>query len=145
MKILCVLGAFAGATALLTGAPALKANAAQSFVGPSGRRIEQVKCSQSPNDCYRQATRACHGGSYQVFESESHRGGLFADVLPGPFTWYSMSFACGKSDGRLASFPFRDNRRIPRFVPSPAPAPRASPPSMTTCSRIGNSVTCYSN
>jgi hypothetical protein len=45
----------------------------------------------SPTGCYEQATRDCKGGSYQIVESESHAGGLFADILPGPVTWYAMS------------------------------------------------------
>jgi hypothetical protein len=39
---------------------------------------------------------------------------VFADILPGPVTWYAMSYTCGPSDGRLAAFPFTG----PRFNPS---------------------------
>src|ERR1700730_6130908 len=77
-----------------------------SFVGPSGAQIHQAKCSQSPQACYQEATKICNG-SYQVLDSESHAGGLAADVLPGPVTWYGMTFSCGASDGRLPSFVFR--------------------------------------
>jgi hypothetical protein len=63
--------------------------------------------SQSTTGCYAQATRDCGGGSYQILDSESHAGGLFADILPGPVTWYTMSYTCGSSDGRLATFPQR--------------------------------------
>jgi hypothetical protein len=34
--------------------------------------------------------------------SHNHAGGLLADILPGPVTWYAMSYTCGPSDGRLA-------------------------------------------
>jgi hypothetical protein len=81
---------------------------AQTIVGPSGKPLQgahRAKCSQSPTGCYEQATRDCKGGSYQIVEGESHAGGLFADILPGPVTWYTISYNCGPSDGRLAEFP----------------------------------------
>jgi hypothetical protein len=105
---------------------------AQTIVGPSGKPFQpshRAKCSQSPTDCDEQATKDCRGGSYQILDSESHTGGLFADIIPGPVTWYTMSYACGPSDGRLAAFPFRGAR----------------PPSITTSSRYGSTVTCMSN
>jgi hypothetical protein len=117
---------------------------AQSFVGPSGKPLHKAKCNMAPISCYQQASELCGGKPYQILDSESHRGGLIADVLPGPVVWYSMTFSCGSSDGQLARFPFRDNRRMPVFAPPPRPT-AAPPPSMTNCSRIGNSVTCYSN
>jgi hypothetical protein len=83
-----------------------------SFVGPSGAQIHQAKCSQSPHGCYQEATKICNG-SYQVLDSESHAGGLAADVLPGPVTWYGMTFSCGASDGRLPSFVFRGQQYTP--------------------------------
>jgi hypothetical protein len=103
---------------------------AQTIVGPSGKPLKpahRAKC-QSPTGCYQQATRDCGGGSYQIVDSDSHAGGLFADILPGPVTWYAMSYTCGPSDGRPAAFPFRGPR-----------------PSITTCSRFGNTVTCMGN
>src|SRR5215475_15873778 len=101
---------------------------AQTIVGPSGKPVHRAKCSQSPAGCYEQATRDCRGGSYQILDSESHAGGLLADILPGPVTWYTMSYVCGPPDGRLADFPFR--------------GPRYKPPSIQTCSQFGNTVSC---
>jgi|SRR5215471_12866606 len=106
---------------------------AQTIFGPSGKPLKpahSAKC-QSTAGCYAQATRDCGGGSYQIHDSESHAGGLLADILPGPFTWYVMTYTCGPSDGRLADFPFR--------------GPRYKPPSVTTCSRFGNTVTCMAD
>jgi hypothetical protein len=77
-----------------------------SFVGPSGSQVQAAKCSVSPQGCYQEASKICHG-SYQVLDSESHAGGLVADVLPGPVTWYGMTYSCGPSDGRLPSFEFK--------------------------------------
>src|SRR5215471_3735409 len=73
---------------------------AQTIVGPSGKPIHRAKCSQSPMGCYEQATRDCRGGSYQILDSESHPGGLLLDILPGPVTWYTMTYVCGAPDGK---------------------------------------------
>jgi clan AA aspartic protease (TIGR02281 family) len=70
---------------------------AQTIVAPSGKPLYRAKCSQSLTGCYQQATRDCAGGSYQIVERESHAGGLLADILPGPVTWYTMSYTCGPS------------------------------------------------
>src|SRR4029077_9812863 len=107
---------------------------AQTIVGPSGKPLtpaHHAKC-KSTTDCYAQATRDCGGRSYQILDSESHAGGLIFDTgLPGPVTWYTMSYTCGPSDGRLAAFPFS--------------GPRYKPPSISTCSQFGSTVTCMGN
>jgi hypothetical protein len=114
----------------------------QTIVGPSGKPLQpgaplqlayRAKCSHSPTGCYEQATSDCRGGSYQILDSESHTGGLFLDLRPGPFTWYTMSYTCGPSDGRLATFPFRDDRPIP------------PPPVITTCTNYGFTISCTSH
>jgi hypothetical protein len=113
---------------------------AETFIGPSGKPVQQTKCSHSPRNCYNDAHNTCRG-SYQIINSESHAGGLIADVLPGPVTWYSFTYICGKSDGRMASFPLRG--AVPRMpsIQFNAPAP-AQPQPMTTCSsnRVGGAV-----
>lgn len=63
-----------------------------------------------------------------MLDSESHAGGLVADVLPGPVTWYGMTFACGPSDGRMPSFAFRGQTY--------------RPPTVTNCQKHGNMVSC---
>jgi hypothetical protein len=77
---------------------------AQTIVGPSGKPVHRAKCSQSPAGCYEQATRDCRGGSYQILDSESHAGGLLLDILPGPVTWYTMSYVCGPSGGKIGGW-----------------------------------------
>ena len=115
-----------------------------SVSGPSGAPIIRAKCSASPNVCFSQAAQACGGGTYQVLSSESHAGGLVADVLPGPVTWYSMTFQCGASDGRMPDFPFGGPStgewaaNLPQTV---AVRPR---PTTTNCTSMGNSVNCTS-
>ena len=109
----------------------------EAFVGASGSKVQTVKCSQSPQGCYQEASKVC-GGPYQVLDSDSHAGGLVADVMPGPFTWYTMTYNCGPSDGRLASFAFKGQQYVPPAQSSP------SFPSTTNCQRMGNTVNCQS-
>jgi hypothetical protein len=110
---------------------------ADSFVGPSGQSVHTVKCNSSPTECYREANQTCRG-PYQVTDSDSHAGGILADILPGPITWYGMTFSCGKSDGRMPSFAFRGQRQQQIAPPS------YRPPTTTNCTRIGNMLNCQS-
>ena len=113
--------------------------ATTSFVGPSGSQVHSAKCNVSPQGCYQEASKICHG-PYQVLDSDSHAGGVVADIFPGPVTWYGMTYSCGPSDGRLPSFAFRGQQYIP------PPIPQFSPPAVTntTCQRNGNTVNCQS-
>ena len=77
-----------------------------TFTGPSGATANTAKCNQSPNGCYKQASETCKG-PYLVLDSESHAGGTLADLIPGPVTWYVMTYQCGPSDGRLPTFAFK--------------------------------------
>ncbi|GMG84417.1 hypothetical protein LNKW23_36330 [Paralimibaculum aggregatum] len=99
-----------------------------SVAGPGGAPPNRVRRSRAPDACCAAASRTCGGGSHQVPGSASHAGGLLADVLPGPVTWYGMTFACGPSDGRPAGFP-------PRGAAQRAPG-------FATCNTIGNSTNC---
>ena len=79
----------------------------QSLIGPSGAAVEVAKCSQSSTACMQKATQTC-GGPYLVLDSESHAGDMLTDARgPGPFTWYSMTYQCGRSDGKMPTFAFR--------------------------------------
>ena len=64
------------AAALLAGCVATT-----SFVGPSGSQVHSAKCSVSPNGCYQEASKICHG-PYQVLDSDSRAGGVVADIFP---------------------------------------------------------------
>ena len=119
---------------------------AGTFTGPDGRPINQTKCRFSSRGCYDEAHDTCHG-PYQIIDSESHAGGMLADLLPGPVTWYSFTYTCGHSDGRLAAFPLRGAApRMPK-IQFQAPAAVAPPPTTTRCSsnRVGGTVwtNCY--
>lgn len=71
---------------------------------PSGMAIKTVKCNADSSKCLAAASKSCSDGSYQVYSSESHAGGTVADIFPGPVTWYSMNYICGRSDGRIPEF-----------------------------------------
>lgn len=137
------------AAASLSGCASSNASNA-SFGDPSGGLAQQAKCSQSPTGCYNEASKTCHGGPYQILDSESHAGGLVADVIPGPVTWYVMTYRCGPSDRKLATLPFRGQPYVPpanvTVLPSASPPsiPMPSPPRTTTCNTVGNSVNCTS-
>ena len=119
-----------------------------SFNGPSGSAVHTAKCNASSTACLQKASQTC-GGPYQVLDSESHAGGVITDVTgPGPSTWYSMTYRCGPSDGKLPTFAFRG----PQYVEPPPPVvvnnnstatpSAATMPPVTRCqsTRVGASV-----
>jgi hypothetical protein len=106
-------------TILLVGLVALTAGCAgpsvKEYAAPDGTTVKAVKCPSDPQKCYQAASDSCPERTYQIISSESHAGGLAADVLPGPVTWYGFTYACGPSDGKLASVPFQGQQ----FTPPP--------------------------
>lgn len=106
----------------------------ETITGPSGKLMHISRCSQSPTACYQEASQAC-SGPYQVLDSYSKAGGLFADLLPGPVTWYYMTYQCGATNGQVASFPMRGRQYNP-------PQPRV--PANVSCNQIGQFVNCRS-
>jgi hypothetical protein len=85
--------------------------AGPSFNGPSGTAVNTAKCGQASVGCLQKASQVC-GGQYLVLDSESHSGGLLADALPGPVTWYGMTYQCGPSDGKMPTFAFRGQQYV---------------------------------
>ena len=116
------------AACLMVSTPALAD--VTSFRGPAGQTVYKTTCKIDESECYQDAAAVC-GKSYQVLGSESHSGGILADLFPGPIKYYSMSFACGASDGRIAQFPHHG----PYYQP-----PR---PFVAECSENGWGVGCY--
>ena len=86
---------------IMIGAAYAETDSAQ---GPDGRQLHQTSCQGSSSDCYKEARATCRG-NYQVLDSHSKSGGIFADAMPGPIQWYYVTYACGASDGRIAKFP----------------------------------------
>lgn len=105
----------------------------KSFTGPTGEVVSTVRCTKETSSCFEKASEVCNAGSYRVIDSYRNAGGLVADVLPGPVTWYTMSIVCGPSDGLIPSFPLRGSE----------PAMPAMPSSQqTTCRQVGNTLKC---
>jgi len=145
MRVIVVLLAttlLAGCAATEGGTGLLQLNA------PNGALYYRVKCNGTEQRCLAQASQAC-GGPYQVITSESHSGGLLADLIPGPVMWYSMHFQCGPSDGAIPTFrhngatfaetweSYQDRAAYLEGVR------RANQPARTVCtSGIGGVVTC---
>jgi hypothetical protein len=71
-------------------------------IPPGGTAL--FKCKYSDVGCRQDAAAACPGGSYHVVSESTHAGGLLADALPGPMTWYDVVAACGPD---LGSFDVR--------------------------------------
>lgn len=80
---------------------------------PDGSPLKKVKCVKNSSECFVAAGKSCNGGSYQVFDSESHAGGIWADALAGPATWFSFTYKCGPSDGKIPTFPFGGQQYTP--------------------------------
>ena len=123
---------------------ACAATSVKEYQAPDGSKIKTVKCASEQSKCFEKASSTCpDAGSYRVISSESHAGGLVADILPGPITWYSMTYTCGPSDGKMPDFKFSGEHYAPP-PPSPAPVVIKQKPTTTNCSTYGNSVTCNS-
>jgi len=109
---------------------------------PDGRAMKNVKCNIDAQKCLTLASDSCkdQGGTYQVVRSHSNSGGTVADIMPGPVTWYNMTYMCGASDGRMPDFVFQG----PQFNPSALEAyqPTQSRRLRTSCSTIGGITNC---
>jgi hypothetical protein len=96
--------------------------------GAGDERVYEARCKSSAADCIADARSTCSSG-YELLDSESHAGGLLADALPGPVTWYAMTFRCDVAgSSERPEFPFRGARYV-EAEPAPepaAPARRAS-------------------
>lgn len=119
------------------------AESGTSMTTPDGKKVNLAKCTRDSSACIEKAASIC-GGPYQVIDSYSKSGGLVADIMPGPVTWYYLSYRCGTSDGKLPQFPFRGQEYRPAPVVM-APAQSYRQPVNCTSSRLGNTVntTCY--
>ena len=114
----------------------------KEYQAPDGTAIKTVKCTSDPTGCFALASQSCpSGGKYRVIASESHAGGLLADIIPGPVTWYAMTYSCGSADGKMPDFKFVGQQ----YTPPPDPIVIQQRPTRTNCTTIGNMVTCNSN
>jgi hypothetical protein len=107
----------------------------KSFTGPTGEKMSTVRCTKDTSPCFEKASEACDGGSYRVTSSYRNSGGLLADALPGPVTWYTMNVVCGTADGVMPTFPLRGSE------PAMPTTPHIE---KTQCTKTGNTVNCTS-
>ncbi len=105
----------------------------KSYTGPTGEKVSTVRCTRETSPCFEKASEVCNGGSYRVTNSYRNAGGLFADVLPGPVTWYTMSIVCGSSDSLMPTFPLRGSEPAMPAMPSVQ---------QTECQQFGNTINC---
>ena len=105
----------------------------KSYIGPTGEKISTIRCTRDTSPCFEKASEVCNGGSYRVTDSYRNAGGLWADVFPGPVTWYTMSIICGSSDGLMPTFPIRGSEPAMPAMPSVQ---------QTQCNKVGNTVNC---
>ncbi len=123
--------------AMLMAVPSLAlAQQVKQVPTPSGVTVSQVKCRSNAAKCMKSAGKHC-SGSYQVIDSDSHAGGLAADLMPGPFTWYSLIFLCGKSDGTMPTFAFRGPEVVNPVLLIPNTV-------RVQCRSYGATTNCYS-
>jgi hypothetical protein len=114
----------------------------KTFTGPTGETINTTKCKYDESQCFIDASDTCKG-PYQVIASSRSTGGLLADAIPGPVTWYKMTYSCGKSDGTIPQFQ-SDGRQliIPQFQPVITVIPPTQIPQQIRCTTIGNTTNC---
>lgn len=114
----------------------------KDFQAPDGTSVKTIKCVSEPSKCFVAASQSCAaGGTYKVISSDSHAGGIAADLIPGPVTWYSMTYVCGPSDGKMPDFKWVGTTYTP-LPPAPAPQVVRPSPSTTNCTKIGDSLSC---
>lgn len=106
---------------------------------PDGTRAKNVKCNIDSQKCFEAATESCKAtqGKYRVITSHSNAGGTAADILPGPVTWFNMSYICGDSDGLMPKFEFRGERFKPEAFES-----MSRPTTRTTCNTFNGVTNC---
>lgn len=107
---------------------------------PDGTSLMTVKCSADSAKCFAAATDSCTApGTYRVVSSASRAGGIAADLIPGPVTWYYMTYVCGPSDGRMPDFAFQGQTYVPPAVIVTQPRPATT---TTNCYTVGTTVNC---
>ena len=125
--------------AILTGC----ANTTTSELrGPDGSSMKNVKCNIDSQKCFVSASESCKAtnGTYQVITSHSNAGGTMADIVPGPVTWFNMTYVCGPSDGKMPDFAFRGSEySAPAVIVN---QPQQQRRATTNCSKLGNNINC---
>ncbi len=117
----------------------------KEFRAPDGTTMKNVKCNMDSQKCFVSASESCKesNGSYRVIASHSNAGGTLADIIPGPVTWYNMTYSCGPSDGKgMPEFAFKGQQYVEPPVILNQRQQQPSRSTTTNCSRIGDNVNC---
>jgi hypothetical protein len=83
-----------------------------------GNGVYKTKCKGAFAGCASTAREECKG-AYAKLNEGSHAGGALADAIPGPVTWYTLTFRCGSGGETFASVPKSftpPNRRSSRLA-----------------------------
>lgn len=114
----------------------------KSFTAPNGAKASTLSCKSDPSGCFEKAAQVCGGQTYRVVDSYSKAGGIAADIIPGPVTWYHMTVQCGAPDGRMPNFPFRGGTFGDMMSAAAAMQPKYEPNRTMSCNstRYGNQV-----
>ena len=73
----------------------------------SGFKFTEIDCRSDTAKCLNEAAEICDKSDYKVVNSWSNAGGLLADLIPGPYTWYHMEIVCGLPNDKQPTFEFR--------------------------------------
>ena len=69
-----------------------------------GADAYKAKCKNTPESCLEQAYAKC-GNRFTTLYSDSHAGGILADLIPNDTAWYVLTFRCG-GPGTPPKFPW---------------------------------------
>ena len=89
----------------------------EKITAPNGGTGFALTCQRSRENCLTQAGEQCGREGYYVVSESSHAGGILADALPGPVTWYNIQVACGEPEAG-----YRPPRQAQPVVYNPEPA-----------------------
>ena len=68
-----------------------------AFVSPEGESIYYTKCNVSEEGCLKDIAENCPSG-YNTINTETHMGGILADLIPGPVRWWSITYSCKEEE-----------------------------------------------
>ncbi len=112
-----------------------------------GTDAYKVKCTNTPESCLEDAYKQCNGRTFTTIYSDSHAGGILADYIPGPTTWYALTFKCG-GPGTKPNFAWRGTTTQEAISSMKAmqTIQKSFQPqtTQTNCYKLGNSINCTS-
>jgi len=142
LKIL-IITALSGMSIVLSGCAG---NGEVVRASAYGEAAYKTKCTNTPESCIEDAYKRCNGGTFSTIYSDAHSGGIIADFIPGPTTWYALTFKCGGA-GNRPDFAWRGTttqealETMKVYQSMSPPIPKTT---HTNCYKLGNSMNCTS-